>query len=153
LEEIGADDGQCDGFFNKNIGNYPYKQYSFIQGGEWNMMSTLMLGNGTLEGIYGTATHELGHSWFQHVLASNESKHPWMDEGFTTYVSDLAENEFATKKSGKPLEGNYRAYYSLVNSSKATTHGDRYDENRPYSISSYVKGVSFVTIKLRDWEG
>jgi hypothetical protein len=28
----------------------------------------------------------------------NESKHPWMDEGFTTYVSDLAENEFATKK-------------------------------------------------------
>jgi aminopeptidase N len=67
----------------------------------WGMeyaMSTLMLGNGTLEGIYGTATHELGHSWFQHVLASNESKHPWMDEGFTTYVSDLAENEFATKK-------------------------------------------------------
>jgi hypothetical protein len=35
-------------------------------------MST-MLGNGTLEGIYGTATHELGHSWFQHILASNES--------------------------------------------------------------------------------
>jgi hypothetical protein len=29
----------------------------------WGMeyaMSTLMLGNGTLEGIYGTATHELG---------------------------------------------------------------------------------------------
>jgi hypothetical protein len=53
-------------FFNKNIGNYPYKQYSFIQGGdgEWNMMSTLMLGNGTLEGIYGTA-HELG------ILGSN----------------------------------------------------------------------------------
>jgi hypothetical protein len=45
-------------FFNK-IGNYPYKQYSFIQGGDGGMeyaMSTLMLGNGTLEGIYGTAT-------------------------------------------------------------------------------------------------
>jgi hypothetical protein len=41
-----------------------------------------------------------------------------MDEGFTTYVSDLAENEFATK-SGKPFEGNYRAYYSLVNSGKS----------------------------------
>jgi hypothetical protein len=58
-------------------------------------------------------------------------------------------------KSGKPFEGNYRAYYSLVNSGKEqpqTTHGDRYDENRPYSISSYVKGVSFFTIKLRDWK-
>jgi aminopeptidase N len=62
-----------------------------VEMAEWN---AVMLGNGTLEGIYGTATHELGHSWFQHVLASNESKHPWMDEGFTTYVSDLAENEF-----------------------------------------------------------
>jgi hypothetical protein len=138
-------------FFNKNIGNYPYKQYSFIQGGDGGMeyaMSTLMLGNGTLEGIYGTATHELGHSWFQHVLASNESKHPWMDEGFTTYVSDLAENEFATNKVANPLEGNYRAYYSLVNSGKEqpqTTHGDRYDENRPYSISSYVKGSIFLS--------
>jgi hypothetical protein len=47
----------------------------------------------TLQGIYGTATHELGHSLFQHILASNESKHPWMDEGFTTYISNLAENE------------------------------------------------------------
>jgi hypothetical protein len=47
-------------------------------------------------GIFGTATHELGHSWFQHVLASNESKHPWMD--FTTYISDLAENELSDKK-------------------------------------------------------
>jgi hypothetical protein len=73
-------------------------------------------------GIYGTATHELGTFLFQHVLASNESKHPWMDEGFTTYVSDLAENEFATKKSGKPSQGNYRAYYSLVNSKSNHNH-------------------------------
>ena len=58
-------------------------------------MCTLMLGNGTLEGMLGTATHELAHSWFQHVLASNESKHPWMDEGFTTYIEDLALNEMA----------------------------------------------------------
>ncbi|MFT4983502.1 MAG: hypothetical protein ACI9Q9_000539 [Flavobacterium sp.] len=138
-------------FFNKNIGNYPYKQYSFIQGGDGGMeyaMSTLMLGNGTLEGIFGTATHELGHSWFQHILASNESKHPWMDEGFTTYVSDLAENEFSDKKVANPFQGNYKAYYNLVDSGKEqpqTTHGDRYEENRPYSISSYVKGSIFLS--------
>jgi hypothetical protein len=43
-------------FFNKTLG-ITHKQYSFIQGGdgEWNMVQ-LMLGNGTLEGIYGTAT-------------------------------------------------------------------------------------------------
>jgi hypothetical protein len=138
-------------FYNKKIGNYPYKQYSFIQGGDGGMeyaMCTLMLGNGTLEGIYGTATHELGHSWFQHILASNESKHPWMDEGFTTYVEDWAQNELGITKVENPFEGNYKAYYNLVNSGKEqpqTTHGDRYDENRPYSISSYVKGSIFLS--------
>ncbi|MFV5685135.1 M1 family metallopeptidase [Flavobacterium sp. GB2R13] len=138
-------------FYNKHIGDYPYKQYSFIQGGDGGMeyaMCTLMLGDGTLKGILGTATHELGHSWFQHVLASNESKHPWMDEGFTTYVEDLALNEMAVKKDENPFKGNYKAYYSLVDSGKEqpqTTHGDRYDENRPYSISSYVKGSIFLS--------
>ena len=139
-------------YYNHRVGQYPYKQYSFIQGGDGGMeyaMCTLMLGNGTLEGILGTATHELGHSWFQHILASNESKHPWMDEGFTTYIQDSALNELkGDKKEVNPFVGNYKAYYSLVNSGKEqpqTTHGDRYDENRPYSISSYVKGSIFLS--------
>jgi len=137
--------------YNKNIGDYPYKQYSFIQGGDGGMeyaMCTLMLGNGTLEGLYGTATHELGHSWFQHILASNESKHPWMDEGFTTYVEDFTINELSGNRVENPFKGNYTAYYKLVESGKEqpqTTHGDRYDENRPYSISSYVKGSIFLS--------
>ena len=137
--------------YNKKIGDYPYKQYSFIQGGDGGMeyaMCTLMLGNGTFEGILGTATHELGHAWFQHVLASNESKHPWMDEGFTTYVEDFVLNEMADKKEENPFKGNYDAYYKLIESGKEqpqTTHGDRYDENRPYSVGSYVKGSIFLS--------
>ena len=138
-------------FYNKNIGDYPYKQYSFIQGGDGGMeyaMCTLILGNGTLEGIFGTATHELGHAWFQHILASNESKHPWMDEGFTTYVEDLAVNEFAVKKESNPFKTSYLLYADLVKSGKEqpqTTHGDRYEENRSYSISSYIKGSIFLS--------
>lgn len=139
-------------FYNHKVGAYPYKQYSFIQGGDGGMeyaMCTLILGNGTLKGILGTATHELGHSWFQHILASNESKHPWMDEGFTTYIEDSALNELeGDKKVANPFQDNYNTYYSLVNSGKEqpqTTHGDRYDENKPYSISSYVKGSIFLS--------
>jgi hypothetical protein len=137
--------------YNKKIGDYPYKQYSFIQGGDGGMeyaMCTLMLGNGTMEGIYGTATHELGHSWFQHILASNESKHPWMDEGFTTYVEDWVINDLSDKKVENPFKANYDSYYKLIESGKEqtqATHGDRYDENRPYSISSYVKGSIFLS--------
>ncbi len=137
--------------YNKKVGNYPYKQYSFIQGGDGGMeyaMCTLMLGNGTLEGLLETAAHELAHSWFQHILASNESKHPWMDEGFATYIEYLALNEIAAKKEDNPFKDIYPAYYNLVASGKEqpqTTHGDRYDENRPYSIASYYKGCLFLT--------
>jgi Peptidase family M1 domain len=138
-------------YFNKTVGDYPYKQYSFIQGGDGGMeyaMCTLILGEGKLEGLVGVATHELGHSWFQHVLASNESKHYWMDEGFTSYIEDLAINEIAEVKKENPFEAAYKAYYQLVQSGKEqaqTTHADRYDENRPYSISAYSKGELFLT--------
>ncbi|WP_396156218.1 M1 family metallopeptidase [Flavobacterium sp.] len=138
-------------FFNKTVGNYPYKQYSFIQGGDGGMeyaMCTLILGEGSMEGLLGVATHELGHSWFQHILASNESKHSWMDEGFTSYIEDLAMNEMAVKKLDNPFEGSYKTYTKLVESGKEqplSTHGDRYDENRSYSIASYVKGELFLS--------
>ncbi|NBU80068.1 MAG: M1 family peptidase [Flavobacteriaceae bacterium] len=138
-------------FYNKTIGDYPYKQYSFIQGGDGGMeyaMCTLMLGNGTINGLVGTAVHELGHSWFQHVLGFNESKHPWMDEGFTSYIEDLAMNEISVKKAENPFESSYKTYVKLVESGKEqplSTHGDRYDENRSYSIASYVKGELFLS--------
>ena len=138
-------------FYNKIVGIYPYKQYSVIQGGDGGMeyaMCTLILGEGDLEGLVGVITHEMGHSWFQHVLASNESKNSWMDEGFTSFIEDLAYNEFADKKAENPFEGSYKTYVKLVDSGKEqplTTHADRYDENRSYSIASYVKGELFLT--------
>lgn len=137
--------------FNKSVGLYPYQQYSFIQGGDGGMeyaMCTLMLGNGKLEGMTETATHELAHSWFQHILASNEAKHPWMDEGFATYIEYLALNEIMTPKQANPFADVYNTYYNLVASGKEepqSTHADRYNENRPYSIASYYKGCLFLT--------
>jgi hypothetical protein len=137
-------------FFNKKVGDYPYKQYSFIQGGDGGMeyaMCTLILGEGKFEGLVGVATHELGHSWFQHILASNESKHSWMDEGFTSYIEDLAINEIAANKKENPFESAYKAYYKLVESGKEqsqTTQVDRYDENKSYSVSAYSKGEIFL---------
>lgn len=138
-------------FYNKTAGKYPYNQYSVIQGGDGGMeyaMCTLILGEGKLDGLVGVIAHEMGHSWFQHILATNESKHPWMDEGFTTYIEDMAMYELSDKKGENPVFGNYRAYTQLANSGKEqplSTHSDRYDENRSYSIASYSKGALFLT--------
>jgi len=137
-------------YYNKIVGKYPYKQYSIIQGGDGGMeyaMCTLILGEGTFEGLVGVIAHEMGHSWFQHVLASNESKHPWMDEGFTSFIEDLGMNEISEKKADNPFVSAIKGYVALANSGKEqplSTHGDRFDENRVYSVASYTKGEVFL---------
>ncbi len=137
--------------YNNLVGQYPYKQYSVIQGGDGGMeyaMCTLILGEGKFDGLLGVTAHEMGHSWFQGVLAFNEGKHSWMDEGFTTYIEDYALNELAENKSTNPFQGSYKNYYSLVKSGKEqplSTHSDRFDENRVYSTSSYFKGSIFLS--------
>lgn len=138
-------------FFNKNIGVYPYNQYSVIQGGDGGMeyaMSTLITGKRKFGSLVGVTAHEMAHSWFQHILATNEAKHEWMDEGFTSFISALAMNEVMEQNKENPFEGSYKGYYYLAKSGKEqpqTTHADRYDSNTPYGISAYNKGAIFLS--------
>lgn len=74
-------------FIEKKFGEYPYKQYTFIHGGDGGMeypMGTLLSGPSL-----GTAFHEWMHSWYQMLLGTNEAMYAWMDEGFTDYATDL----------------------------------------------------------------
>ncbi len=138
-------------YFNEKIGPYPYDQYSVIQGGDGGMeyaMCTLITGERNFGSLVGVTAHELAHSWFQFLLATNESQHEWMDEGFTTYISTLAEHEISGSQKEFPLSGSYRAYNYLVNSGieqPQTTHADRYDRNAAYGLSSYSKGAVFLS--------
>ena len=98
-------------FFSKNIGEYPYEQYSVVQGGDGGMeyaMGTLITGERQFGSLVGVMVHELAHSWFQHVLATNESKHSWMDEGFTTFISSLCMNEIMQQGKDNPFDGSYK---------------------------------------------
>ena len=137
-------------YFNEHIGKYPYDQYSVIQGGDGGMeyaMSTLITGNRKYESLVGVTAHEMAHSWFQFLLATNEGRHEWMDEGFTSYISSLAMNEVMKQNSTNPNAGSYRGYTFLANSGKgvpATTHADRYESNRTYGITAYSKGCVFL---------
>lgn len=138
-------------FFNKNLGNYPYEQYSVIQGGDGGMeyaMSTLITGGRNFGSLVGVMVHEMAHSWFQHVLASNESKHEWMDEGFTSFISSLCMDQIMDQKKENPFASSYQGYYNLVASGKEqpqTTHADRYALNFAYGIAAYSKGAIFLS--------
>jgi hypothetical protein len=138
-------------FYNEHVGPYPYKQYSVIQGGDGGMeyaMCTMITGERKFGSLVGVTAHELAHSWFQFVLATNESKNEWMDEGFTTYISDEAMNVVMEQEKPNPHLGSYRSYLFMANSGKEqplTTHADRYATNRSYGINAYSKGSVFLS--------
>lgn len=157
-------------YMESRFGKYPYPQYSFIQGGDGGMeyaMATLLKGPGL-----GTVFHEWMHSWYQHILGTNESLFPWMDEGFTSYaeseVSAYYDEHFALQspfineaeknkirktnddnKQKLPLNqyGNYAGYISLAKSGleePMSTHSDHYNTNFAYSAAAYSKGAIFL---------
>ena len=157
-------------FMEQKMGTYPYPQYSFIQGGDGGMeyaMATLLVGPSL-----GTAFHEWIHSWYQHVLGTNESLFAWMDEGFTSYgeemVSHYYETNFATQspyiseaakkqiqvnldRQSKLLpavqNGNYSGYIALAKSGyeePMSTHADHFNTNYAYSSAAYSKGGTFL---------
>ena len=88
-------------YANVHFGPYPYKQYSFIQGGDGGMeypMATLVAGEGSMGGLASVSIHELMHSWYQMMMGTNESLYGWMDEGFTEFAENEIKNHLRSKK-------------------------------------------------------
>jgi hypothetical protein len=141
-------------YYSKNVGKYPYDQYSVIQGGDGGMeygMCTLITGERTFEGLLGVTAHEIGHTWFQFLMASNESKHPWLDEGFAEFTCTLIENSILGVETSEPMKRHFNRYFDLALSGKEqpmSTHADRFAYNKSYSISTYSKGA-LVLAQLR----
>ena len=138
-------------YFNSSIGEYPYKQYSVVQGGDGGMeyaMLTLITGERKFGSLVGVTAHELAHSWFQNILATNEMKHEWMDEGFTTYISTIATDKVLKENKIFPLRNAYLGYYNLALSGieqPQQTNANRYAYNYAYESSAYNKGAVFLS--------
>ncbi len=134
-------------FLSKLIGPYPYPSYSVIQGGDGGMeypMATLVTGHRNLRSLVGVTVHELAHSWFQALLATNETLYPYMDEGFTSYATALCmAHLFANGGNTSPHQPAYSGYVQLVNNGNEeplSTHADHYMTNGAYGTASYSKG-------------
>ena len=129
----------------KTFGTYPYKNFSFIQGGDAAMeypMATLLKGPSI-----GSAVHEFTHSWYHGMLASNEGLYPWMDEGFTTYGTERILSKLRNKASFEQ-EANYDAYFKFLKfgfDEPLSTPADHYKTNYAYGTNSYAKGSMFVS--------
>jgi hypothetical protein len=88
------------GFYSEHVGEYPHPHASAVMadegfgGGMEYPMITVLSGDFDAKGVDGTIAHEVGHNWFQGILASNERDHPWMDEGLNSYYDHLYSAEY-----------------------------------------------------------
>ena len=81
-------------------------------------------------------------------MATNESKHAWMDEGFTSYIDDVCLNEILDEGKALPNSLAYEDYLwwaTTGNEEPLTTHADRYEFGEGYWISAYDKGSIFMS--------
>ena len=52
--------------------------------------------------LWGVTDHEFGHTWFPMIVGSNERKYGWMDEGFNTFINDIASKDFNNGEYAQP---------------------------------------------------
>ncbi|HMJ68112.1 MAG TPA: M1 family metallopeptidase [Cyclobacteriaceae bacterium] len=140
--------GETFKFMSSHYGKYPYETYSVIQGGDGGMeypMCTLVLGEGKLEGLAGTTLHEIAHSWYQAILASNEALYAWMDEGFADFTSDEVVAHVTNTENDHA--GSYKNYFTLVSNGLLEVpnqHSDHFMTNKGYKAGSYTTGAVFL---------
>lgn len=88
-------------FCSTRFGAYPWPTYSIVQGGDGGMeygTATLVTGGRDIKSLVGVIFHEAAHSWYQHLFGINETVDEWFDEGFTSYVEELAFQQIFEKK-------------------------------------------------------
>lgn len=109
---------KCMRFYHDWLGSYPYDDLTVIipeagaSGAAGMEYPTLVLGAEarlTLENRYGleTLVHELAHQYFYGLVATNEMEEPWLDEGFTSYITTKALSEVFNHKYFKGFAAEY----------------------------------------------
>ena len=82
--------------FGRRFGPYPWPAYTMAVtpqlGGGIEYPMHVLQGPGT---IGRTTSHEVAHMWFYGLVANDQGRDPWLDEGLATYAEARFENTLA----------------------------------------------------------
>ncbi|CAA6818023.1 MAG: Zn-dependent aminopeptidase, partial [uncultured Aureispira sp.] len=135
-------------FYSEIVGEYPYESVTVVQGNyegqdmEYPMIT--VIGRSMfpilLENVI---IHEVGHNWFYGILGSNERDHPWMDEGWNTYL----DARYMTAQYKLNVNAEYWVYLE-----QAKKYEDEAIESRSQDLSDanyYVCAYAKPTLAFR----
>jgi Peptidase family M1 domain len=134
-------------YYSAKVGEYPYKLVQVVQGppsfggGMEYPTITVIAPGGNNKELDLTITHEIGHNWFYGVLATNERKNPWMDEGINSFYEDAYKIEKYGAGSKAP---------QLFFETKSVTKTDQpiADSSESFNADNYYFSVYY---KAAEW--
>jgi hypothetical protein len=143
--------GQALAHYDTLFGPYPYPQITNlhrIEGGGTEFPMMVMDGDAG----FGLILHEVGHQWLHGILANNEFKEGWLDEGFTSFTNSW----YAEESQGPNVWlSAWRSIIPLEQAKRtqpiATPARDFVDFNT-YNAMTYTK-PALVLRMLRDYVG
>ena len=156
-ERFRADIATYFAFMNEHFGPYRWPQFNVIQGGEGAMeypMATLLEAHGKeYLGAFSTAfAHEGSHMWFYGMLATDEQRYHWMDEGFTSFAEDEVMNVLSGENKPNAHEGYLGTFAKRAAKASwrepASTPANYFDGKFPYQMAAYMMG-SLYLVQLR----
>lgn len=156
-------------FYGQRIGAYAYKRITVVDppraaigasGMEYPMLFTGGIGAlglpelpaVTVREVEVVTLHEAGHNWFGMVVATDEAEEPWLDEGFTDFISVEAATHYYGRDtsviSAPPLELGYLGMRRLeyLTDPYVPSYGKAwYFGQTDYGVAAYSKPVMILT--------
>lgn len=152
-------------FYSDWLGPYPYPQMTvvhtpFSHAGFMEYPMVAQISYTTDRKLLDRViAHEIGHTWIYGILASNEREHPWMDEGFNSflekqymkrYYADTREIALPAVFHGKHSMDGYDALRHITAMKGKLQPPDRdpqWQDGEQYLYSAYVlpsKGLELM---------
>lgn len=140
------------------IGEYPYNNVAAVEsnmgfpgGMEYPCITSIspMPDEQSLESVL---EHEVGHNWFQTMLASNERRYAWMDEGINSYYDERFKKEVSHYKM------EHQKDISIADDNHILSSMQRWKTDQPlntpsdsltelnYGLTAYTKGEAFMEL-------
>jgi hypothetical protein len=100
-------------------------------------------------GLWGVTTHEVGHTWFPMIVGSNEREHPWMDEGFNSFINIYSTRNFNKGEYESRRDSARRFVPGMMRSGAfpSLTYADAMPRNDLGNLAYFKPSVGLVMLR------